>query len=314
MFKMGTGNWIKYGWGDSLKEEWSPDESLTMDYTEFDISKLSSDPISAAIEAVEEISKTYPGPYTLMCSGGVDSQAMIWAWHKAGVPFNIVSIRYISDGIFFNQHDLVQLDEFCSKYNFTVNYKDFDLINFLEVDLSEIALKYECASPQFCTHIKMSTLVEQGTIIYSGNYIMPTIVPIGYSLLGLQRYAEAENVKLIPCFFLHNPKLAHSFLNIIYDNTSPGNYDKPQPQYKIYQIAGFPVIRQPEKFNGFENIKKYYDKYFNRVKPIDRLKFASKPSKRVFDLLFRYPYEGAGKCKSSNPSVQKHNFKRGNNE
>ena len=133
MFKMGTGNWIKYGWGDSLKEEWSPDESLTMDYTEFDISKLSSDPISAAIEAVEEISKTYPGPYTLMCSGGVDSQAMIWAWHKAGVPFNIVSIRYISDGIFFNQHDLVQLDEFCSKYNFTVNYKDFDLINFLKV-------------------------------------------------------------------------------------------------------------------------------------------------------------------------------------
>ena len=74
------------------------------------------------------------------------------------------------------------------------------------------------------------------------------------------------------------------------------------------------IIRQPEKFNGFENIKKYYDKYFNRVKPIDRLKFASKPSKRVFDLLFRYPYEGAGKCKSSNPSVQKHNFKRGNNE
>jgi hypothetical protein len=315
MWRMGSNDWIKYGWGDELKTEWFPDDILIMDYTSFDISNLPNNAIAAAIETVEEIVKTYPAPYTLMCSGGIDSQAMIWAWHKANVPFEIVSVRYISNGIFFNEHDLEQLIEFCNKYNFNIIYKDFDLINFLEVNLPEIANKYDCHSPQFCTHIKMSEVIEHGTILYGGNFITPGISYVFYSALGLHRYdtiSKTKTRRVIPFFFLHNPKLAHAFLDIILDSETPIN--KYNTRYEIYQAAGFPVISQKEKFNGFEKIKEYYDKYFNRVKPIDKLRFASKPSKRTFDLLFRYPFEGSGKCKASRHTGQIHNFKRGSHE
>ena len=315
MWVMGSDNWIKYGWGDELSSDWTPNIPLVIDCTSFDTTNLTNDAITAATEAVIEITKTYPGPYTLMCSGGIDSQSMIWSWHKAGVDFNIVSVRYISDGIFFNDYDLVQLDEFCTKYGFTIQYKDFDLINFLEVDLPDVAIKYDCDSPQISTHIQMSRMIDTGTVLYSGNFLQPIGILLGYTLLGLHRYAESNPVpiKVIPYFFLHTAKLAHAFLNTWHDLYTPNAANMPE---KVYKAAGFPVISQNGKFNGFEKIKKYYDndKYRERVKPIDRLRFATKNSKRTFDLLFRYPYEGPGICKATMTSVQRNNFKRGYHE
>ena len=51
---------------------------------------------------------------------------------------------------------------------------------------------------------------------------------------------------------------------------------------------GIPIISQPQKQTGFEKIKEYYDDQPARVNPREKLKYSNKPSKRVFDILFRY--------------------------
>jgi hypothetical protein len=62
-------------------------------------------------------------------------------------------------------------------------------------------------------------------------------------------------------------------------------------------LAGFPIISQNKKYNGFEQIKAYYEQFKYRVSTKTRLKHADKISKDVFDLLFRYPFwvGGCGK-------------------
>lgn len=311
MWTMGSNNWIKYGWGEKLSCDWNFDDVLHMDFRNFTPPDSGTTVEDNAKIAVNNIIKSYPAPYTLMCSGGTDSQAMIWAWMVSKVPFNIVSIRYISEGIFFNEHDLVDLAEYAKKLNLTIEYKDFDVINFLENELPNYANEFDCDSPQICTHMKMSELVDSGTIMFGGNYLgiakkdnqnkiehgSKVHVAIYYTHLGLHRYSlkkTTETRTIIPFFLLHDPKFTLSFGFVC--DTVMNNHTK----NTIYMNSGIPVVLPEQKYTGFEKLKDYYDKYYNRVTPYAKLKFSSKPSNRVFDLLFRYPYENTGKwCKSS---------------
>lgn len=218
-----------------------------------------------------------------MCSGGTDSQAMIYAWLKSGIPFNIISIKYTSNGTWWNQHDLSTLEEFTNLNKLNVEFKEFDIIHFLENELEYISKIYECPSPQISTHIKMTDLVPEGTIIFSGNFIenekYASLTP---ALLGLHKfslYKKRKNINVIPFFFLEYPELAYAFHGNRLKNAK-------------YLENGFQIIPQPEKFTGFEKLKNFYDKYSERITEKDRLKFSGKRSNRVFDLLFRYPYEG----------------------
>jgi hypothetical protein len=288
MWQLGSDDWISYGWGPDLRSERYPINSgnnyLTVDFSKYKLPTAKISPIIAAVDAVNDIVANYPGPYTLMCSGGVDSQSMIWCWILSGIPFNIVSIRYISNSECFNDYDLDELRQFAEVNNLEVTYIDFDVINFLENDLQDISKNYDCDSPQFCTHIKMSECVQDGTIMFSGNYIHGQF-GLSYTMLGLHRYAIASRTtsrNIIPAFFLHNPSLAFSFT---YNN----NYCSSYIPKDIFLAAGFPIIPPPEKYNGFEKIKEYYDQYNDRVTSRTRLLYSSQPSRRVFDLLFRYP-------------------------
>lgn len=283
MWSMGADDWIKYGW-DSGK--WVPGAQLTIDLRSKEIAG-NLDIHHVAVSAVHKIVDTYPAPFTLMCSGGIDSQTMIWCWSLAKVPFNIMSTRYKSNGVFFNEYDLVSLRDFCNTNSFTITYQDFDLINFLEFGLPDIARDNDCDSPQICTHIKMTESITSGTVCFSGNCLMPR-AHLNYTLLGMHRYAlrsSTQSRQIIPFFLLHDPVLAKSFVKT---SASFKSLDD------IYRLAGVPIVSPPSKYNGFENIKEFYDKYYDRVTTVDRLQYAAKPSKRVFDLLFRHPYEGAG--------------------
>jgi hypothetical protein len=285
MLSFGENGWIKYGWTSQLNRERNYKDNL---YIKLEPNYTPSSPnelgIDVAVKCVKKISQTYPPPYNLMCSGGTDSQAMIYSWMKSGIPFNIISVKYISNNIWWNHHDLVTLDQFCQVNNLKVEFKDFDIIDFLEHDLYNISKTYECPSPQISTHIKMTDLVPSGTIIFSGNFIERERTTVTLAQLGVHKfslYKNRQEISVIPFFFLEYPNLAYAFSrSIAHKNDN-------------YVENGFPIIPQSEKFTGFEKLKNYYDKYSERVTPKDRLKFAMKPSKRVFDLIFRYPYEGA---------------------
>jgi hypothetical protein len=245
------------------------------------------EPLEAAIRTINSIVASYPPPYNLMVSGGIDSQAMIFCWLQSGVDFNIVSARYNTD---MNAHDLEQLQPFATMFGLDIKYVDIDLIGFLKDEYHDYATTYRCTSPQICTHMKIAETVE-GTAVFSGNFIQEGKVFLTDALLGLKRFAEKSERPIVPFFFLESPELAYSLMPIhsqySYDET---NYY--EVKIEAYRDAGFPVIPQTMKFTGFELAKDYYDEHFaDQVTVQQRLEFANKPSKRTFDLLLRYPYE-----------------------
>lgn len=273
-------NWIK---------SYYHQNELILDFTANNVAKMS--PMDAGIHAVNYIVENYPSPYTLMLSGGIDSQAMLWAWHKSRKEFKIVSARYNQD---MNSHDLKTLEKFALLHRIPITFLDFDVLDFLEKDYDNWANTYNCSSPQICTYMKIASLVESGTRIFSGNYISHTgIDSLDYTILGLKRYAEITNTPVVPFFFLSTPELAYSFMNISYKQISSLDYSE---NYKnrvhCYQEGGYPVIAQDIKYTGFEKIKDYYDQHYNHLITIKhKLMVSSNPSRRVFDLLLRHPYE-----------------------
>lgn len=84
---------------------------------------------------------------------------------------------------------------------------------------------------------------------------------------------------------MHDPVLASAF--------DPFSNGKLEPA-AIYASAGFPLAIPVRKFNGFEKIKEFFDRYHDDIPSLHRLKYSDKPSDRAFDLLFRHPYEGVG--------------------
>ena len=272
---------------DWVKTIYDPN-TLTLDFSA-DVIDLF--PLDAGIYTVNYIIKNYPPPYTLMLSGGIDSQAMLWAWHNSGHKFNTLSARYNHD---LNSHDLTTLEKFSSQHQIPITFVNFDLFDFLENEYDKWATEYNCSSPQICAYMKISSLAHSGTRIFSGNYIVNSDVPVDYTLLGIKRYSEITNIPIIPFFFLATPEIAYSFVKIVkpapsitYDENSDYMND-----IMSYQQGGYPVIPQKRKYTGFENVKDYYDQHYkNRVTAKHKLMISKNPSRRVFDILLRHPYE-----------------------
>ena len=270
-------------------------------------------PATAALRAVENITKNYPAPYTLLCSGGIDSQFMIWAWKISGKEFSILLFDY--DGK--NYHDTKTLIEFCERENLNLGIDNFDVDTFISsAEYIEMAKRYTCASPHILTYIKFSQGVP-GTILMSGNYIGGMQCGLNYTILGLQRYASIDRGSFIPFFLMHDPELAYSFFS--YDTEFKKTYFEDtghqlsdyDAKYSAYRWAGAPVIKQEKKYTGFEKIKESYD---NAVVPIKlRLQYQNKSSKRPFDLLYRYSlHDHIGDYSDS--SLVRHNYSNYNDK
>lgn len=291
MYTLGRNNWIYYGWGPDLLDNW--DDALPL-HMEYHVNKEKIRPVNAAVIAVNRIVSEYPSPYVLMCSGGIDSQTMIWAWVLSGQEFTVASVRYKIDDQVYNDHDLVQLEMFCKQHSISIEYLDFDITNFLETRLKEVSDEYDCDSPQICTHMAMSEMIEQGTIMFSGNFLSRSGVGLNYTLLGQDRYAKkvsTEHRKIIPSFLAHDSDFSSSFLKY-HDSLHTIYPDK----VAVLHNTGFPVIPQLAKYTGFEKIKDYYDLKNLAISAKDRIKYSMYPSKRAFDLYFRYPlHVGYGK-------------------
>ena len=276
--------WIKLGWG----KDCSPDSTVNSTFC-VNLSKMISSEksvLEVSSECIKKITEEYPEPYYLFASGGVDSQSMIWCWMNSGKPFTVVSFRYMHDNVVYNEHDLEQLEQFSLKYNIPVQYKDFDPIEFVETDLYSYASKYQCTSPQICTHMKMSEEITDGTIIFSGNFSAHS--NYDYTIFGIKRYADISGRSIIPFFFLHDAELAGVINRINSQEAYSETYDSYLRKIANLRKAEIPVIPQADKYTGFEKIKEYYDKQKDRVTTHERIKFSNMPSKRIFDILFRY--------------------------
>ena len=247
--------------------------------------EIFSSPLDQAITAVNNITKIFDGPYLLLASGGIDSQAMIWAWEQSGVPYQIVHYDYTG----WNYHDTDHLISFLKKNSLMnkLSVKSFDAMSFIESqELVDYAKEFDCSSPQILTYIK---LAEQtlGTAIQAGNYISKSVCGLSYSLMALHRYTRVKQ-NYVPFFFQNFPNLAYSF--ILKDAKNQGPVKNMQTAYnaknQTYLETGFPVLRQADKYTGFEKIKTFFDSEI--ISHEDRIRWQHLPSKRPFDIMFRY--------------------------
>lgn len=244
--------------------------------------------INAAKLAVESIQKNYKPPYYIMVSGGVDSQATLYAWHLFGKDFIPTSVIYDKE-ICFNKHDLVELETFSKHHNIEINYINFDLLSFYENDYDRVAHEFECSSPQITAHIQMTRNLP-GTVIFSGTWLSKPKFLYNKVQHALTQYSQQR--PCIPFFLLSHPDLAYTGVTL----NLKGKKGLPKDVYasKVdgYHQAGFPVIAQEQKYTGFEKVKDYYDKHlWHLATPKMRIKYNSKPSKRTFDIVLRHPYE-----------------------
>ena len=274
------------------------DYYFTFKYQKKDGKKISPlSALEAAQYTIEHIVKNYPAPYTLYLSGGVDSQAMLYAWHKSGVPFKTFSAIYNES---LNDYDIINLKEFSEHHNISIDYRDFDLISFLENEHDYYANEYRCGSPQITTFMKLADLTTEGTVIFSGQYIMyqknnGNLGIPDKNNFGLYYYGIKSNKNIVPFFFLETCELAYAFdvmLPEIQQFHTSGSY---MDKVKAFQLNGFPVIEQEKEkgFNGFEKIKTLYDTNPPRQPTIQEKisRIQSQTSNRNFDLLYRNKYE-----------------------
>jgi hypothetical protein len=264
-------------------------------------------PLEAAYYTIDYIHKNYPSPYTLMLSGGVDSQAMLWAWHNSAKDYLTYSGVY-NNGL--NESDLCTLREFSSIRNIPVNFVDFDLLKFLKEEHLSYVEKYRCGSPHMTAFMKMSEMIAEGTVIMAGNfwnYWSPEVNIIDKNNFALYRYAEITERPMVPFFFCETQELAFSFkykanlptpenlaIKSIVERDHTPNSISYARKVKLYQDYGFPVLRQEKKLTGFELVKDYYDKHHAQDVTIsDKLSRiqGKQRSNRVFDLLLRNKYE-----------------------
>lgn len=256
-------------------------------------------PRKAALDTIEHIQKNYPPPYTLMLSGGVDSQAMLYAWLLSGTPFQTFSGRY---NINANAHDLKTLDLFAKKFHVDINYFDIDVLSFLQDEYFDYVEKYRCGSPHIITFIKMIEMISEGTPIMAGNFCSaegegrPVIDKNNFTLY---RYSLQTGKPLVPFFFTETRELFYSFYEQERKYINTKHFDRTNDymvymdRVSTYQKYGFPVIPQQTKMTGFELIKDYYDDHLaHLVTPQDKMqRLWSQNSNRTFDLLLRNKYE-----------------------
>lgn len=283
MWSLGHNNWIHYGWGDDLKKIRNSQEHLVYHFDDVPRNETKNS-IEAVKYTVDIIAKTYPGPYILMCSGGVDSQAMLYSWYISSHPFHVIFVKYISKNIWFNEHDFINLRLFAEKFNITIEFLEVDVIKFFETELMSYGKNSDCDSYQICTHMKMSDYITSGTVIFSGNFISRNFEGLGYTQTSLHRYSilkETDTKKIIPFFFLHTPEIVE-FLMSMTHNEYLG-------KCRRYLEKGFPILPQEKKINGFEMLKEYYDQFEHKVSKKSKLIYYYMPSKRTIDLLYRYP-------------------------
>ena len=239
-----------------------------------------------AVDAVHKIVREYPGPYTVLASGGIDSQVAIWAWKQSGIPFNIVHYSY--NGL--NSHDTETLLEFCRNNQLRNSIMSFDAMAFIKSDeLIKYAIKYDCSSPQILTYVKLTELHSE-TVIMSGNYINDDGCGLNHTIMALQRHTEYKK-NFIPFFLLSTPELAYAFIKTdrqqkISNFAKFGERNFYIAKCETYESAGVPIVRQTSKFTGFERIKELFDGH--HVPYNLRIKYGTKESKRSFDFLYRY--------------------------
>jgi len=270
-------------------------ETGSVMYFDFTNCKLTQQTVKKTSELfIQKIIKNYPPPYTLLLSGGIDSQAMLQCWINANAPFKAITIKFEND---LNMHDIGNVEIYAKDLNVKVEYIDFNIINFLENNLNDYVTRYNCASPQICAHMAWVDLIKEGTVLLSGSPPFLNRVEFTIDLLPFYTFIDINKSNCIPYFFLEDLDTCSAFLSLqknFWKDSNPNNEFRGQgfhfysKKCELYTQANFKIYPQYNKFSGFEQVKELYDSRHDLTSPKERLQFNQMPSKRIFDIIYRY--------------------------
>lgn len=231
------------------------------------------------VRCAELVSKTLGNKPALLLSGGVDSQAMVQCWLEANLPCEIVIFKFKNN---LNTHDYEVAIEFCAKNKIKYRDIEFDILQFLNRDNFSIAEKYRSLSPHFNAHYKMAEILrdEGYTGICCGGFVPTNINNMWGTNFNFNncRYTTIHQTLGIPFqgnFLGYLPELCWTValladkLNVGFDMDMPfSKYnlimeERYETKLKSYELAGFKIIPQLQKYTGFELVKEYYKKITN---------------------------------------------------
>ncbi len=237
----------------------------------------------ACNHAVNRIVSAYPNQqYSLMLSGGIDSQAMLIAWVNNGVPFKAYHVHYPG----FNEHDR-EVFQLANTLGVEISIVEFDVLSFYYTEYLSYVDAYRCGSPQICVHMAFASMIP-GIKIFSGTPAVRDSLMLDNTIYGLARYAEFSGDSVVPLFFSSTPEIITSFYNAFEEFNIAGDFY--QTKVKMLNAHGFDVVPQPQKITGFEKIKMYFDLMDISISDSDRARYIKKfGSNRNFDHLLRHP-------------------------
>lgn len=238
----------------------------------FDTSSLST----YRITAVRETSKMLGANPALCFSGGIDSQAMIFAWKEADIKFDTFILVFKND---LNKQDVNHAREFCKTYDIDLKEIEIDIIQFLNRENYDYGLKYDSASPHFNTHYKLFNDIKKlgyTGICCGGNSPLRNDFDLTWgnnferNPLNFIKYSQIENFPCIGNFLSFYPNLAwalalltpptnllqETFVLFKEEDRKRIEYERYLNKVTGYRKVGFNIIPQEQKFTGFELVKK----------------------------------------------------------
>ncbi len=225
-----------------------------------------SDVRSEALTAARRWQDYFETAPALALSGGHDSLLMAETFLAAKVKFSAVIFRYRHD---YNMHDIQHAIRFCEERGVSYREINLDLDHHYESGRHhELAVKYECTSPQFTAHMACLEQVDK-PVLLAGNPLQVFLDrPLRWCLpqfkdFAMRRFFEFRGQKSGVFFWMSTPELLASFARhpingLLKDPvfTSYVRVDAFSFKLSLYESAGFKVNRNLTKLTGFEVYKR----------------------------------------------------------
>jgi hypothetical protein len=177
MFTYLENNWLRWYYDDNPYQIFrtDPNQIFNIDFT-FDPTPC-LDLRTECIRACQSIRDHYPtDKFSLMLSGGSESEMLVRSFKAAGVPFDVYIGRYENK---INAYDVEFAVKACESIGVPYTFLDFNLKHFFDNDVANYSLKSEIASAGFCCILALTDMVDGIPILGDGNPELWRLTP-GY--------------------------------------------------------------------------------------------------------------------------------------
>jgi hypothetical protein len=242
--------------------------------------KISRTPMSFTLECIDVATKIrdcYPGEkYSILFSGGVDSEVLCQSFLLAKIPF-VVDILRFKDG--YNDHDIKYAIDWCINNNVTYRIHELDIIEFYNSkEYIPLGIKYQSSQIAQIQLIWLMNRIDDAIPILGTGEVFFEQKPDfkGFLTDGVHRpprwfyYVRENNDLSIPkyAYINHRPVISEYFsftpeimlsyaidplVTKLITNQLPGKRSVQQIKLDVYG-QHFPLETRP-KYHGYETLK-----------------------------------------------------------